>query len=235
MKRLATPGRFSSAAFLLALLNTCQVGWGVNTAWVGPDFGSWNVDANWSTGFGPNAGFNEAALINNGGTVVLNAPAMSNFAAVNVGGVKLGISSLDPPGDVENGGLRIVSGGVLTNVATPNGSENGAITVGAGAGAGTLTIVGNGMLSGTSLSLGGSSSSSISLSDTANLTVSGTANLDRTTIVSGPNVNFSAGGNLILGNTSTLIADIRSSTTHAPLRTEARRTSPGRSSPCSPA
>jgi hypothetical protein len=220
MKRLAMPARFLAAASLLALLNTCQVAWGVNKAWVGPDLGSWNVDANWTFGFGPDASFNEAALINNGGTAVLQGPAQSSGGEVNVGGLKLGVSGLDPPGDSENGGLRIVSGGLLMNVATPNGSETGAITVGAGAGTGTLTIIGNGTLSGTSLSLGGSSSSSISLSDTASLAVSGAANLSRTTTVSGPGVNFSAGGDLTLGSASKLIADIRSSTTHSPLRTE---------------
>ena len=50
MKRLAMPGRFSSAAFLLALLCDFQVARAVDVLYQGPDNGSWNVAANWSDG-----------------------------------------------------------------------------------------------------------------------------------------------------------------------------------------
>ena len=124
---------------------------------------------------------------------------------VNVGGLRLGTAN------GSSGGLRIASGGNLPIVPSSTGiAETGAITVGAGQEPACSTMIGNGILSGTSLSLGGSHSSSISLSDTASVTVSGTANLERTTIVSGPSVNFSAGLHLTLGSSSTLIADIRS-------------------------
>jgi hypothetical protein len=219
MKRLAMSGSFLSAAFLLALLFDFQVARAIDVLYQGPDSGSWNIAANWSDGEPPTVTLNEAGVINNGATVVLSEHAKSGSIPplfdVNVGGLRLGTAN------GSSGGLRITSGGNLPIVPSATGSppETGAITVGAGTGTGTLTMIGNGILSGTSLSLGGSHSSSILLSDMASLTISGAANLERTTIVSGPSVNFSA-GHLTLGSSSTLIADIRSATAHSPLRTE---------------
>src|SRR5688572_15333005 len=92
---------------LLAIFATCPVARAVNNVWVGPNLGSWNVDPNWSLGAGafvPDASFNEAALINNGTTPLLNTGLIPN-----VGGLKLGISGIDPVGDAEVGGLRIES------------------------------------------------------------------------------------------------------------------------------
>jgi len=207
----------STVLLLLGLLAPCPMARGFDNFWIGPDLGNWNTGANWEHQDDPNLHevpdvfFDEEAVIDNGATALLNAPAMNAMSNGDVGGVRLGSTM--------SGGLRIQSGGVLRSLA--GATETGAITVGAGSGTGTLTILGNGMLSGTSLSLAGASASSISLSDTASLSVTGTANLQRTTTISGQSVNFNATGNLTLGNSSILVADIRSGTTHSALKTDA--------------
>jgi hypothetical protein len=219
MKRLAMSARFSSVAVLLALLDDFQGARAVDVLYQGPDSGSWNVTANWNSVAPPDVAFNEAGVIQNGATVILNEHTKSSPSGfpplfdVNIGGLRLGSAA------ATTGRLRVVGGGILEAVPFAGGGETGAIAVG-GAGQGNLTILGNGIVSGTSLSLGGSTSSSITISDTARLTVRGTANLERTTTISGPSVTFSAGGDLTLGSSSTLIADIRSNTAHSALRTE---------------
>jgi hypothetical protein len=184
-----------------------------DNVWIGPDLGNWNTDSNWANTFAPDAGFNEAAAINNSTTVVLSAAAMSNGSPVNVGGVKLGQAAANI------GGLRITNGGSLTNVVA--GSETGAIAVGV-AGQGNLTVLGGGSIGGTSLSLAGVTASSITLGDnsglTATLTTTGAATLNRTTTVHGKFVNFSAGGNLTLNSTSMLIGEINDAAAHSTLK-----------------
>jgi hypothetical protein len=194
---------------LLALLVPCPVARAVDNTWFGPNFGSWNVDANWSNGFAPDALLNEAGVVNNFTTVELSAHARSGDFDVNVAGVRLGSTA----GSV--GGLRIISGGNLPCV--PAAGESGAIAVGI-AGQGVLTVVGNGMISGPSLTLGGASGSSIALADTASLTVTGTAALQRTTTITGPTVNFSAGDDVTLGSASLLIGEILHASLHSPLK-----------------
>jgi T5SS/PEP-CTERM-associated repeat protein len=123
------------------------------------------------------------------------------------------------------------SDGIVGNLAGSSGtvtvSSGGSLTVGNGlivgqAGRGTLTVAGDGIVSAHSLSLGGDTGSSIMFGDnsglTANLVATGPANLERTTTIVGPNVNFSAGGNLTLGNTSMLIGNIRHPSLHSPLK-----------------
>jgi hypothetical protein len=198
---------------VLVMLGEADVARASDNVWNGPDLGNWNTDSNWANGSAPDVAFNEAAAINNNTTVVLSAPAMSNGSAVNVGGVKLGQVAANI------GGLRITNGGSLTNVAGT--SETGAIAVGV-AGQGNLAILGGGSLSGTSLSLAGTAGSSITLGDnsglTAALTTTGAATLSRTTTVHGKFVNFSAGGNLTLSPSGTLIAEINDAAAHSPLK-----------------
>jgi hypothetical protein len=198
-----------------------QSTWAVDINDQGPDSGSWNVSANWNNFAPPDVAFNEAAIINNGATVVLNDHTKTSpdggppFVDVSIGGLRLGSAAN------VTGGLRIVSGGVLEAVPHTGGlqpPETGAISVGA-AGTGALTILGNGVLSGTSFFLGGSIGSSITLSDAASLNLSGAASLQRITTIVGPNVNFIAGGDLTLGEESTLIADIRHFSLHSQLKT----------------
>jgi hypothetical protein len=208
------------------MLIVCRTTWATNNFNIGPNLGNWNVAANWqlagsNSHFVPDASFNEAALINNGATVVVNAPADND-----VGGVKIGVSGLAPEGDPETGGLLLNSFGVLRAVVSPDGSETGAITIGAGAGTGSLMLA-SGMLFGTSLSLGGSNASNISLSGAASLTISGAASLQRTTTITGPSVNFSAGGDLSLSGTSVLVQHILSVTSHSPLVTHGAATIDG--------
>jgi hypothetical protein len=89
----------------------------------------------------------------------------------------------------------------------PAGDETGAISIGS-VGTGNLTMLGNGQLIGTSLTLGGAAASSITMSDTANIAISGNVNLQRTTTLNGPAINFAGTGNLTLTGTSILVPGI---------------------------
>jgi hypothetical protein len=211
-QRHVPPACPAVALMLLALLAPGRLARAVDNAWIGPELGSWNVGGNWSTTFAPDAAFNEAGVISNFTTAVLSAHTKSGDfpgSDVNVAGVRLGSTA----GSV--GGLRIISGGNLPCV--PAAGESGAIAVGI-AGQGVLTVVGNGMISGPSLTLGGASGSSIALADTASLTVTGTAALQRTTTITGPTVNFSAGDDVTLGSASLLIGEILHASLHSPLK-----------------
>jgi hypothetical protein len=200
---------------LMALLAPCRVTRAVDNTWFGPDLGSWNVGVNWSATVPPDAAVNEAAVIDNGTTAVLSAHTKSEpspgsgLVDVDVAGVRLGTTT------GRFGGLLIVSGGHLPSV--PAVGETGTIAVGI-AGQGHLAVVGNGIISGPSLTLGGASGSSILLADTASLTVTGAADLQRTTTITGPNVNFSAGDDLTLGSASLLIGEILHASLHSPLK-----------------
>lgn len=87
---------------------------------------------------------------------------------------------------------------------------------------------GGGTVNGASLTLAGANNSMLTLggatASTATLSIGGTANLQRTTTVIGPNVNFNATGNLSLANTSTLVADIRNASNHSALKTDGNAT-----------
>jgi hypothetical protein len=181
--------------------------WAVDVLWDGgavPDSPNWNVSDNWAF-VPPDVAFNEAGVINNGETVVLNDHTKSESAPgaglvnVDIAGLRLGSAANT------TGGLQITSGGVL--VALSATGETGALSIGS-AGQGNLTILGNGSATGQSLSLGGTVGSSITLSDTATLSVTGAANLQRATTLNGPSVTFTAGGNLSLTGTSILVPSI---------------------------
>jgi hypothetical protein len=190
--------------------------WAVDSVYDGPDNGNWNLSDNWSF-VPPDVAFNEAGVINNGATVVLNDHTKSETAPgaglinVDIAGLRLA------PAAGTTGGLRITSGGDMNAVPHTGGltpAESGAIAIG-GAGQGNLTMLGNGRLTGTSLTLGGTAGSSITLSDTATIaiaaigtTTNGSVNLQRTTTLNGPSVTFTAGGNLSLTGTSILVPNI---------------------------
>jgi hypothetical protein len=226
MKYLPTPTKYLSALLhLVVLLALCQVARAVDVPYTGPTDGNWNEDANWSFA-PPDVAFNEVGQVINGATVVLNEHTKSApsgnppFVDVDVAGLRLGTGTGATATSI--GGLRIVSGGVMnavphTGTFTP--PETGALAIG-GTGQGNLTILGNGILTGTSLTLAGPAASSITLSNTATLTVSGTANLQRTTTINGPSVNFSANGNLSLSGTSILVPNITNSSNHSKIVTQ---------------
>jgi hypothetical protein len=243
MKLSVAPSRLTlSAALLIAVSVLSLTARAKDTVWVGMNNGNWNTTGvgTWDTfdtatppaiidHVPPDAGFDEAARIDNNTTVVLSAQTMSANTAggtlvpVDIGGLKLATTAAN------FGGLRVTNGGRLTAV-DPGGSpstETGAIQVGV-AGQGILTILGGGMVTGTSIALAGANNSSITLGDTsgltATLTTSGTANLGRITTVIGQNVNFNSTGNLTLGGTGTLVADIRSATAHSALKTDGNAT-----------
>jgi hypothetical protein len=215
-KRVA--GARFAAGLLVASLGASRL-WAADIAWQGPDSGDWNTGVNWAGSAPPDAALDEAAVISNSTTVMLSDHAKSGsfppLVNVNVGGLRLGTVA------GTFGGLRITNGGNLPNVATA--SESGAIEVGV-AGRGELRVFGGGTISGTSLSLGGAMESGIRLGDAsglvATLNVDGTADLQRTTTVFGPNVQFRAGGNLMLGSASTLVANIFHPANHSALKTE---------------
>ena len=109
MRRLEGPAWILSAAvFCTVALGSIPAVRASDNVWNSLiDLGNWNTDAFWTNGAAPDVGFNEAAAINNGTTVVLSAAAMSQGTPVNVGGVKLGQAA----GNI--GGLRIANGGSL--------------------------------------------------------------------------------------------------------------------------
>jgi hypothetical protein len=217
MKMIVLPMKLHSLVLFFVVVSClAPLTYAVDVNWTGPNNGNWTTAANWTTQNGnnlvPDQGFDEAAAISN------NTTAMVSSATTDVGGIKLGVTA------GSSGGLRVASGGSLTSrVPDLGGVENGAIQVGI-AGQGMVTVVGGGTLSGASITSGGAAGSSITLGDTtsstATLNISGNATLARTTTITGPNVNFNVMGNLSLGNTGTLVADIRHAMNHSAIKTE---------------
>jgi hypothetical protein len=186
----------SAVLLSLVLLVTPNSTRATDSPYVGPNNGNWNVPANWQFGALPDEAVNEAGVVNNNTTVVVNSAI-----GVNPAGVRLGTTAGN------SGGLRVETSGILNNVQSSVGNESGAISVGTG-GTGNLTMLGNGQLSGTSLSLGGGAGSSITMSDTSSISISGAVNLQRTTTLNGPGISFTGTGNLTLGGTSILVSGI---------------------------
>jgi hypothetical protein len=251
---IAPAGLYYRAAVLVVAVASAHVAKARDTDWIGPATGgNWNTPASWQNfdaggvaipGFHlpPSAAFNEAAEINTA-TVILNTQTMSAanpgdpLMPVDVAGLRLGELA------AESGGVEIRNGGILRNIpgnrpTVNEPEETGAIQVGI-AGRGTLTVLGGGQLTGTSFTSAGTNNTSVTFGDTSGATATitinsvatqtmgqttGAANFGRITTVVGPNVNFNAAGNLTLGNTGTLIADIRSATAHSALRADGNAT-----------
>ncbi len=177
-----------------------QVPWNVDT-------GFYSVGANWLGGFPPYANFDDIGVINNGGT------AQVNDTPPSPSGIIIGQGSAD------SGTLEVLSGGNLSVVLGGMGTTAGQVVVGQ-SGEGLLTVHRGGTLTTERLASGGASTSSIILGDTggsgtASVTVNGSANLNASTTVVGPNVGFSS-QNLVFGSSHVLTADILG-TTHSPL------------------
>jgi hypothetical protein len=179
----------------------------IDVTWTDLGVDNWADTTNWSNGELPTAAFfNERAVINNGGTAVVNSAI-----SVEAGGVLLGNAAAD------SGTLRIESGGVLHNIVgtPPTGAGvSGQLNVGLN-GTGTLQVLPGGTLTATGLLLAGPAASSVAIggagAGTATVTINGFVTLNRTTRVY-PNAAFSttspsgslflqAAGNYIVENT----------------------------------
>jgi hypothetical protein len=104
--------------------------------WTNPGTGAWTTQSNWDTGEIPDFGFEDVAIINNGGTATLSGPTL------NAAGLVLGQN----PGNT--GKLIIQSGGSLTLVETSGAAAAiaplGQANVGLDGGSGHLHVMGGG-------------------------------------------------------------------------------------------
>lgn len=171
--------------------------------WQNPGTGDYNDAANWSNGFVPDSSFNERAIINNGGSAFLDAPAATPAAGVALGELP-----------DQSGTLEIRSGGQLTSQIGMGGVGNppdGRVIVG-GAGTGTLRVLSGGTLHAAQLYSGGNAASSITVGGAsgaaATVTVDGGMHLARTTRVR-PAAAITADA-IVLQPTSNYILEISS-------------------------
>lgn len=175
---------------------------------------NWSSSGNWTAGV-PDINSHDFAVINNGGYAYINS-AISQ----QVGGVSLGTNA------GQSGTLDILSGGSLTLVDANIAVEDGSMRIGQ-AGTGTLFVRPGGTLNSLSLTLGAASTtSSLTLGGTTAGTTTvttGDVALNRTTRVTGPNVNFSSTGAVTFGATSNLIAEITGAS-HSPFKSTSTAT-----------
>jgi len=150
----------------------------------------WNLQSSWIDpvslqNFIPGDNYpDEVPGINNGGTAFLSSAALFPVGGVIV--AETGGSS---------GRLEIRNGGSLNVVPATAPAANGSVIVGQ-SGTGVLSLLGNGALNATSLTVGGGTGSALEASGTAKIAISGNANLARNTRLVGPNVDFDVGGTL---------------------------------------
>ncbi|WP_428304332.1 dockerin type I domain-containing protein [Lacipirellula sp.] len=152
----------------------------------------WNTGGNWSSGFTPEAQYNEVALIG-----ALRQAYVAG-AAPAVGGIIMDSSTLE-----------IRSGGNLQAVANTSGSNTvlGNIVVGQSVNT-FLTVKRGGSLTAQQLTTGGGTGTALTLGETtgagtASLSIAG-GTLNRITRVVGNSVNFTSSGGLTFGSASVL-------------------------------
>lgn len=198
-------------AIALSVANSSAMGQ-MGVDWIGT-VGDFNDGANWDSGFPPASFIGEFGEINNGGTAfVIDQPSASNPGP---GGLTLGEDAN------ESGGLEIRSGGRLEVLTDEVAMVVGNLVVGLN-GEGHMTVLRGGELAvANNLSSGGNAASRIILgetggSGTAAVTVEGASNLNRTTRVVGPNVDFTT-GSLRFGEEHVLIPEI-TGMTHSALK-----------------
>lgn len=183
-----------------------------------PANGTYDSDANWDSGFRPEAGLDERANIG-----ANNADAMLVGAAADATAT-LTTSALSPSGLLLGNGigsvgrLEIQAGGSIAVPGTV--TDTTGVRVGEGNnGRGFLTIDGTGSLSGRSINLNGQTDgfeesdwSAITLSDNASLT-STTANIqfNRVIEVTGPNVTIDSATDIGFGTRGRYLANITGS------------------------
>ena len=199
---------------------------GITNSWSNVGSGNWAVGGNWQAGTIPDAngelGFgDDFALIDNGGEAIVNS-AVTDAAGAVPGGIGIGSA------DGTSGTLSISNGGTLEVIdVTPAFDGDGSVQVGlATSGLGVLNMTGNSQLIAARLVTGGAAGSTVSLQDAAQVTISGPANLNRMTLVRGNGVNFAATGDLTLGGSHQLLAEITSAT-HSPLKSSGGATVAG--------
>ena len=191
------------------------------TVWNNAGTSNWTTTTNWSGGTVPDVNFEDAALINNGGTAFI-----SSVVAQQAGGVVLGAAAGD------TGSLEIRNGGNLTVVASGSFPADGSMRVGQGVmasgGTGHLSVLPGGTLSSVSLSLAGAAGSTLSLGGTAAGTTTvntGPVSIFRAVQVTGPNVNFNSSA-MTITDTATLLPVITGAT-HSPLKSTGTATIAG--------
>lgn len=157
---------------------------------------TWSDPNSWSTLLVPEAQFSEFAVINGGRSAFVDSVPPA------VGGLTIGTGTLEIR---PTGNLSVTSGGLNT----------GALILGSGGGS-TVTVRRGGTLSAASLSTAGGAATQLALGETTGAGVSaltvGNAALGAVTRITGPNVNFNVGGDLVMSSTSQLIAEVTGAT-----------------------
>jgi hypothetical protein len=208
-----TPPRGLAGLLLAALLLACSpsAGWAADILWtgtVGDD--NWNTAANWTGGFVPEAQFEEVGVVDNGDTAFIDANLPNGTP--NAAGLVLGQMA----GNF--GGLEVRSGGSINFVAS-SGMPDGTANIGLG-GVGTLAVRRGGSMSTTLLDVNPGSTVLVGTdagAGVASLTSTGGMFLNGTTTVRGAGHTFSAAGNVTFEGSSTLVAQI-TSTSHSPIQ-----------------
>jgi hypothetical protein len=179
--------------------------------WLPTGSANYNDINNWADteggiprGYLPLGAFEDAAVINNGGTATL-----STAVAEAPGGITLGQAAAN------SGALTISAGGVMTSIV--GATVNGNVVVGQ-AGTGTLNITGNGSLTAPGFSVGGNAASQANFSGTANVSITGASTIGRGLRITGPGVNFSSATSATFQNTSVLTHEVTSATSHSPVK-----------------
>jgi hypothetical protein len=185
MKRPNKKVAIATLTTAIGLLLTAQPAVAVDYFWQNPGEGNWNVGSNWDQGLPPEAQWEEAAIINNGGTAIVNS------AVADAGGLILGQAA------GQSGTLRVLSGGSL-NLVDSTGTPQGIANIGLG-GTGVLDVQGGGTFSTTSLDVNVGSNVTIGGgAGVASVTSTGNTWLGGTTTVRGPGHTFTVAGNAVL-------------------------------------
>lgn len=163
---------------------TCGLAHGFDVQWTAGT-SSWTTGSNWDGGNVPEAFFEEVAIITNGGTAQLNAPAP------DAAGLVLGL------GVNQSGSLRVLAGGSIQFVSSTGGTD-GSARIGEN-GVGSLTVLPGGSVSTTSLDLNpGSTIVFGGDGPTATLASTGNAFLGGSTTVTGASHSLSVAGTAFL-------------------------------------
>jgi hypothetical protein len=178
--------------------------------------GNWNTAANWGNIEVPNATNDQRAVIDNGGTAILNAAA-PQIAGMDIGQTlgNTGTLEIDAGGSLNAANVAGKTGAGIVNVGVVN-------TGGVAQGTGTLNMTG-GTLTAAQLVSAPSALNVVNLS--GNTTVSSqTMSLSGTVHITGPNVNISSPNLVLQGQFVNVIAGITSTTQHSAIKSSATAT-----------